>query len=216
MTRTRASILLTTMLASLALAMPAAAQIAPGRSGSSSMSYMTSEEAWLEVVTFGRCYAKRNTENALRLAATEPGSRDEATVYRELFSHPRQNCLSAGIEGFKAPYQMMRGSISEGLYYARIPQPPEMLLAAPEPAGVRDLSGAARCYVKLNEDEARALGETRPGSKAETALMESIVPKFMKCMPKGVQLNYPSTMIRFRIVEAMFRMGLTRAEAAGN
>lgn len=216
MMRARALTLLTTMFAALTLATPAVAQLATGRSGSSTTSYMSGEEYWNEVVTFGRCYAKRNTEYALMLIATDPGSRDEVAVYRELFRNPSQSCLSRGIAGFSAPHQFMRGSIAEGLYYGRVSVPPAMLLTAPEPGAVRDLSGAARCYVKANEAEARALGETDPGSRKEEALMGSVVQNFMKCMPAGVPLNYPSTMIRFRIVEAMFRMGITRAEAAGN
>lgn len=205
-----------TAFVGLTLAMPAAAQLAPGRSGSSSMSYMTSEEGWLEVVNFGRCYATRNTAKALQLIATDPGSREEATVYRALFGNPNQACLGRGIEGFSAPYQMMRGSIAEGLYFNRVPLPPAMLMTAPEPAAVRDLAGAARCYVKANEAEARALGETKPGSSQERAMMDTIVPNFLRCMPKGAQLNYPSTLIRFRIVEALFRTGVTREKAAGN
>jgi len=35
-------------------------------------------------------------------------------------------------------------------------------------------------------------------------------------MIRARAFNHPITMVRFRIVEAMFRMGLTRAEAAGN
>ncbi len=212
----RALTLLMAALAGLALATPAAAQLGGGRSGSSTMSYMTSEESWLEVVNFGRCYATRNTEKALRLIATDPGTKEEAAVYRELFGNPNQNCLGRGIEGFSAPYQMMRGSIGDGLYYARIPLPPAMLRTAPERNDVMDLAGAARCYVKANEAEARALAETRPGSRAQDAMMQSVVTNFLKCMPSGARLNYPDTLIRFRIVEALFLTGVVREKAAGN
>lgn len=204
------------LAAAFVLATPAAAQLGTGRSGSSSMSYMTSEESWLEVVNFGRCYATRNTEKALRLVATDPGTQEEAKVYRELFSNPNQTCLGRGIEGFSAPYQMMRGSIGEGLYYNRVPLPPAMLRTAPERNEVMDLAGAARCYVKANEAEARALAETRPGSRAQDALMDGVVSNFLKCMPSGARLNYPATLIRFRIVEALFLTGAVREKAAGN
>jgi hypothetical protein len=198
------------VLALMLVASPAAAQLAPSRSGSSTTSYMSGEEAFNEMVSFGRCYATQSTNNALRLIATEPETREEIAVYKDLFKGDDQTCLTFASE-LSAPYQLIRGSIAEGLYRGRVPLPAGMILTAPEAAQVRNLAGAARCYVKGNEVDARALAETKPGSRQEQAAIQAALPAFAKCLPPGVSLNFSATLIRFRIVEGLFRTGVVRS-----
>jgi hypothetical protein len=195
------------------MAAPAAAQLAPGRSGSSTMQYVGGEEVWRDVEAFGACYAGTERKDALKLIATEPGSRAEAETYRELFRKPYQSCLGDIVE-LRAPHTMIRGAIAEGLYRKGIPLPPELALPAPQPAQVRNLAGAARCYVAMHPDEARRLLETGPGSRKEHDAVVSLMPEFGKCVPEQAKFGFAATLIRYRIAEALYRTGAATRAAA--
>lgn len=189
---------------------PAAAQLGTSRSGSTSSHTFTASEqqSWRALLKFGDCYAKDYSRGALRLIATEPGSRDEATVYRSLFGKDNVSCLGT-MSRMTAPIAMIRGVIAEGLYQRNVAMPPEMRLAAPALPEVRNLSGAARCYVGSNVREARTLLATKPGSREEYDAVEMLIPAFEKCVPEGARLDFSPTLIRFRIAEALFRLGAT-------
>ena len=71
----------------------ASAQMAPGRSGTSSQVTITGQQAWNELADFGECYASSEQANALKLVSTPAGTIDEAKVYKALFQSPDQGCL---------------------------------------------------------------------------------------------------------------------------
>jgi hypothetical protein len=186
------------------------AQIAPGQSGTSSMTYVDGEEAMETLSTFGTCYAGRNTADALALIATEPGSTLEAQTYRSLFTKPYQTCLGFATE-LRAPLVLIRGAIAEGLYKRGIAIPSNLTLSAPPPgATIRTISEAARCYTATHDDQVRAIiAETKPGSRKEYEAIESILPDFMACVPeKARKLGFSVTQVRFRLAEALLRMAL--------
>jgi hypothetical protein len=205
------SILFAAALASGApLAAPSAAQIAPGRSGSSTMSYLGEKEIWPVVSEFGSCYAEVNRLGALKLIATVPNSPAEAQTYRKLFTKPYQSCLGDVTSLGGMAIGMIRGAIAEGLYKKRIPLPANLMLAAPAPGQIRNLSHASLCYAAAHPDAARALiAQTKPGSRKEFDAVVAVMPDFRRCIPKGaLNTRFDATQIRFRIAEALLRTGV--------
>jgi len=197
-------------------ASPAAAQIAPGRSGRSTQTYLSGQEVWRELAAFGKCYARRNTEEALRLVATRPSSREEIETYKDLFRRQNQGCLGS-ITELRAPPGLIRGAIAEGLYAEGIPLPPAMAEPAPAPGEIRNLSDAARCYVEAHGAEARELiAATSPGTEEEKAAVLQLLPHFVKCVPDGVRPKFSAMQIRFRIAEALWRAGGVPVATAGS
>jgi hypothetical protein len=190
-------------------AVPASAQLGVGRSGTSTESRFGSEVAMEALTRFGRCYAATVPKSAFALVGTVPGTADEAKVYRRLFSGESTPCLGS-ITELRVPPQFVRGAIAEGLYREHVPLPPALRLVATGPAEVRDLSGAARCYVSQQPTEAHALLRTNPASQAEYEAVKGLMPAFASCLPGGVQANFPATMIRYRIAEALYRTGAER------
>ena len=111
----RVSSVATVVLAAL-LPIPSAAsaQLAGGRSGSSSERWITGgREVFDDLNEFGRCFAARQTKEALRLVRPEAGSADEARVYKALFSK-EQACLG-DLAGLAVPWQYVRGAVAEGV-----------------------------------------------------------------------------------------------------
>ncbi|MFL6845846.1 MAG: hypothetical protein ACJ8ER_13290 [Allosphingosinicella sp.] len=184
----------------------APAQLATGRSGSSTMSYLGQEEVWREIGFFGLCYADQNRDEALQLIATAPGSREEALTYKKLFSKPYQSCLG-DVSTLAVPLNMVRGSIAEGLLKKHVPIPASLLLAAPAPGAITTISEAARCYAVGHRTEVRGLLDTIPGSKKEFAALVPMVSEFTRCVPpKARGLAFDPTQIRFRLAEALLRL----------
>jgi hypothetical protein len=180
------------------------------------MSYFSGSEVWLEVGSFGTCYAASSKKNALELIATEPGSKEEAQTYAKLFRKPYQSCLGSVVE-LRAPHSFVRGAIAEGLFKKEIPLPLELKLTAPEPAAVRNLSGAARCYVASHAERAREIiANTRPGTRGEHDAIVAIMPEFQKCVPEGANFDAAVTLIRFRLAEALYRTGAGASAKAEN
>jgi hypothetical protein len=202
--------ILLAVAAGASLASPAAAQIAPGRSGSSSMSYLGEKEIWPVVSEFGSCYAEVNRLDALKLIATVPNSASEAQTYRKLFTKPYQSCLGDVTSMGGMAIGMIRGAIAEGLYKKRIALPANLMLTAPAPGQIRNLSHAALCYAAAHPDAARALiAQTKPGSRKEFDAIVAMMPDFRRCIPQGaLNTQFDATQIRFRIAEALLRTGV--------
>ncbi|HEX8239596.1 MAG TPA: hypothetical protein VF574_07640 [Allosphingosinicella sp.] len=190
------------------LAAPAAAQIAPGYSGSSSMTYLGEDQIWDVVSEFGTCYAGTSKAEALMLVATEPNSAAETATYRKLFRKPYQSCLGdvSSLQGIAI--SMIRGAIAEGLYRKKIPIPANLMQPVPAAGTVHNLSQASLCYVAGHPDRARALiATTRPGSKKEFEAVTALMDDFTRCIPAGARnLQFNATQIRFRLAEALLRL----------
>ena len=165
-------------------------------------------EAFRTLVAFGNCYARLNTENALALMATEPGSREEAQTYRRLFGRGNLSCLGGNTE-LAMPLALVRGAVVEGLYRGRVAIPDHLRqapLAADAP--VRTLSEAARCYTAGHRGEVEALvADSRAGSRQEAELLGVMADDFFRCVPETAQgRRFDPTLIRYRLVEALVRM----------
>ena len=196
---------------SIGLTTAATAQIAPGRSGSSSVLYLETGDAMGTLTAWGRCYAKKQRPQSLSLIATRASSIEEANVYRKLFRRDGIECLSN--ETLSASLSLVRGAIAEGLLRAGMGVPPELLQPAPRPSEVRNLSDMARCYVAGHGEQSRALLATKPGSKQEAAALEPMMGDVTACLPSGVQISFDPTVIRFRLAEALLRLAPQSAAA---
>lgn len=194
---------------SLLLAAPVVAQVAPGRSGSSSMSYLSGRESWEALSEFGKCYANYSRDDAIKLVAARPGSPEEIQVYRKLFSKAYQSCLGDVTE-LNFDHGLVRGAIAEGLFLKKVPVPVDLMVRqVPDQAQVRNVSDAALCYAAKHLSAANELIEgTKPGSKQEAAAVDSIWTDFGQCIPAAVKsLTINPTLVRFRIAEALWRLG---------
>ena len=195
----------------------AVAQLSPGTSGSSSLSYFDNDEAMRTLRVFGTCYAARHPEDSLAFMATEPASQAEAELYRRMFRRDNQNCLGENTE-MRMPVAFVRGAIVEGLYRNGTALPPELALSPPPPgASIRTLSEAARCYTAGHRDLVRSLIEqTQPGSRQELAALTEMAPDFFRCVPDTARgRRFDSAQIRYRLAEALYRMPASSSASAG-
>jgi hypothetical protein len=195
------------------------AQIAPGRSGSSSMYTITGQQAWNELADFGTCYASSEREKALKLVSTPAGTIEEAKVYKALFKSADQGCLG-DLSSMSVPWQYVRGAVAEGFYAKRIPVPANLAISSPMAREkVKNISDMATCYVGSHADQARALIEaTRPGSKKESAALEVMFPDLVACIPPN-PANSPQfdpMIVRFRIAEALWRLGMVKGQSGSS
>jgi hypothetical protein len=173
------------------------------------------KEFWDSLSVFGSCYASSQRAKALRFVGTEPGTADEARTYKALFRNSDEPCLK-DVSEMTADYRLVRGAIAEGLFIGGIPVPPT-LAAKPIPReSVQSVLQTAICYVGQNPAEAQWLIEnTSPGSKKEDEMISALLPRFSDClppkMPDGFRID--TTLLRFRIAEAMWRLGMVRGRA---
>ena len=189
-------------------AAPAAAQLAPGQSGHSSTIYVGSDEAWRALADFGRCYATRRTSKALELVSTPAGSIEEARTYKRLFKDG-DNCLTL-VDSMSIDFLMVRGVVAEGLYRQSIPVPAALAVTkAPTINEVKTFAEVALCYTGSNRAAVQELvATTKPGSKAEDEAVDRLIPGIATCIPeKARNLKLSSPLIRFRLAEALWRLG---------
>jgi hypothetical protein len=192
------------------------AQLDPSRSGTSSMSYLGGQAGWNELRDFGACYASYETKDALKLVATKPASVEEIETYKQLFRKANQYCLGS-VTSLRASSALVRGAIAEGLYKKKIPVPANLAVTTvPAMEQVHNFSDAALCYAAAHRAEALSLvNETKPGSKQEYAAIEKLWHGFAECIPpiarQSVQVD--TTLVRFRIAEALWRLGNAPGQA---
>ena len=194
-------------LSAAILATAAPAQLAPGRSGGPDIIYLDAEQSMKELAIFGRCFASTQRKQGLSLIATRPGSREEAEFFRKFFKDENQICLIPGTTLYSLT-DSFRGAIAEGLLRSDEPLPAELRLAAPAAAEVRSLSDAARCYAGSHRAETQAVLATKAGSRAEFEAVKAVLPGFGACLPAGGKVRATATLIRFRLAEALLRLGI--------
>ena len=188
----------------------ASAQLAGGRSGSSTERWITvGREVFDDLNEFGRCFAARQTKDALRLVRPEAGSADEARVYKSLFSK-EQACLG-DLAGLAVPWQYVRGAVGEGFYTRSVPLPAD--LAFPRdlpPEKVKSVMDAATCYAGRHPAAAAALVATKPASKEESAAFDALWTDFKACLPATMpkDFKFDTLLLRYRIAEALWRQGV--------
>lgn len=203
--------LLLILFSSLLVPAAAAAQIDPGRAGSSSLQTYGHREAMSVLAEFGTCFASRSRTPAFELLATRPGSIEEAQVYKRLFRAQNQSCLSLTSE-LRVPYQLVRGSIGEGMYRKAIAVPPQLAVqTAPTAEQVKNVADAALCFAAKEPATVQALAATKVGSDAEQERIEALFPRLATCFPPNAQKmpKFMTTSLRFQLTEAAWRLGGT-------
>lgn len=207
LTARRLALVMALAVAGLAWATPASAQLAIGRSGTStSRAFSSQEEVWREVWGFGICFARDKPREAIELLATAPGTEEEASVYKRLMKGD-QSCLGS-TTNLSAPLPMIRGAIAEGAYrrvsrreLAPVPQP----VAAVQPVEVRNFGESIRCFVAGHAADVHALlYSAGPGSKKESAAVRALMPEYQRCLPNGLQFSMSATQLRFAFAEALY------------
>jgi len=189
----------------------AAAQYDPGgRYVITTVQTMGAKETWDSLWVFGSCYAGSERAKALKFVATEPGSPEEARTYKQLFTNSDEYCLG-DVTWMRIPYKYVRGAIAEGLYSKRIPVPPQLAAKPIARENVKSIIETAICYAAQNPAEAQALIQnSAPASKKEAEAIMSLESRFAAClppnMPPGFQID--ATLLRFRIAEALWRLGM--------
>jgi hypothetical protein len=209
--------LATTILIAAALAgawSPTSAQLAPGRSGTSTTSYMSSSEGLRELQFFGDCFARKNKKDALAVLATRPTSREEAAIFAKIFRIDNQLCMSSGTS-VDAPNTYIRGVIAEGWLRSGQPLPESHLLPPAKAASVRNLSDAARCHAEAVPDQVIALIRTPIGSLEEERLVDAAMDGIKACLPPGVQVRNDTSVFRFRLAEGLLRLGRAPSAPVG-
>lgn len=196
----------------LAAASPAAAQFG-SHSGISTERTYTGRGAFDDLNAFGQCYASKQTKDALKLLATQPGSVDEARVYKTLFSKD-QFCLG-DLSGLGVPWKFVRGAIAEGMYARKMPVPADLVANhSMTREQVRSVMDTAVCYANQHAAEARALVETtKPGTKEEAAAVDALEANFTACLPANIpqRVQIDTILLRYRIAEALWRLGMVHS-----
>jgi hypothetical protein len=197
-------------IALLAASSSAAAQFDPGsHSGYSTERTYSGRQVYDDLSDFGGCFATKQSKDALKLVGTQPGSADEARVYKALFSKD-QACLT-GLNWLSVQWQYVRGAVGEAFYTRKVALPPAF--AAPHslaPEKVQSVMDAAICYADKHTSEARALIETtKPETKEESAALDALWPNFEACLPPNMPKAFKMDphIIRYRIAEALWRLG---------
>jgi hypothetical protein len=189
---------------------PAWAQLATGRSGSSTeRTIIGGREVYDDLNAFGRCFAGQQTKDAIRLVRPEAGSAEEARVYKSLFSN-EQPCLG-DLAALAVPWQYVRGAVGEGFYGRAVPLPADLAFPKDLPREkVKSVMDAAICYAGHHPADAGALLATKPGSKEQEAVLDAHWADFTACLPPSMPagFKFDTLLLRYRIAEAMWRLGM--------
>lgn len=202
------------IVAAIAFAAPASAQIAPSMSGRSSTRTIDDGESWRTIVGFGNCFARRYPNDVLALLATDPGSAAEDEVFRDVIRRRASVCLSGG-DQVRMPRWIIRGAALEGLYRQRVEVPAHLMLAAPAPGTAQSLRAAALCYAAGHPDQVRALVDnSRAGSEDEFEALSAMAEDFFSCFPQSVATgDLDPTVVRYRLIEAALRLPVAATSA---
>ena len=198
-----------------ALPQPALAQVGTGRSGFSTVQSMNASQYWDAVFWFGRCFARTSQPIAFDLLASEPQSREERAIFARVFNGQESNCLNAVLQLTMAQPHI-RGAIAEGFIRDGPSPPARLIVTAPPPgATIRNITEAARCYAATHAAEVRALiMETRPGTPQELAAVQRMGTDFLQCVPpEARRYQFNTTDLRYRLAEALLRLGLAGTPA---
>lgn len=193
------------LLAITSMATPAVAQLATGRSGSSTTSVSNSEQVYLENLwMYGSCFADSRRDDTRALLATSPGSAEEGAVYARLRG-AKLFCVGEEMY-FDAPVQMLRGAVAEGAYRKMVKHSAAPILRS-EPSGplATTFSDGMRCYVAGHAAEAHALiYETKPGSGKEERAINAMLADYFRCLSPRVAVDMSAVEFRYGVAEALY------------
>lgn len=199
-------------LIAASLATPAAAQIAPSRSGISTSTVTNSQEIYIENLwRYGRCFAEVRPKDIDALLATKSGSAEENAIYSRMRGATIP--CDGGDMYFTAPVRMLRGAVAEGAYRQMSKQKVMPALTLEQPSALTaSLSDASRCYVAGHAEQAHALiVSTIAASKKEEQAINAMLKDFFRCLPPHTPVDMPSIDFRYGIAEALYHAALPQA-----
>ncbi len=202
----RSLVLLTAALCFLGMATPAAAQLSPSTSGSSTAPTEASQkDYWWMLRQMGDCLADTKTEKSQAFLAAKIDSADETREFKQLFGRSRNICMRNFVRASIVRSQI-RGVVAEGMYRRNLVQVGADFVPAPNaPAEIASLHDFARCYVNSNYAEARALlRETRLATEDEAELVKRMAPGFALCLPEGRDIVLKPINVRMSLAEALY------------
>ena len=202
----RSLIWLTAATCVLGMATPAAAQLSPSTSGSSTAPTEASEkDYWWMLRQMGDCLADYKTEKSQAFLAAKIDSPAETRAFKQLFGRSRNMCMRNFVSASIVRSQI-RGVVAEGLYRRNLALVgADFVPAANAPAQIASLHDFARCYVSSNYAEARTLlKETRLATEDEAELVKRMAPGFSSCLPEGRDVVLKPINVRLSLAEALY------------
>ena len=197
-------------LASMTVAIPAEAQLAPGYSGYSTAPEAGTDKDYLFMMRqLGSCLAASKTKLAVAMLAAPENSAAEGRAFQDLFNARNNNCLGAVVRATVVRAQV-RGALAEALYRRNLRAGATVRPVVTDVSGeeVGNLADFARCYVSRHPAEARALlDDTKLGTSEERAAVIAMSGDFQTCLPaREVELS-PSD-IRMVLAEVLYKATL--------
>lgn len=208
------------LVACLAFASPAQAQLAPTYSGYSGAPREGSNaEYWRFLDQVGPCLANQKRDQSEAFIDTVIGSDAEDEAFDVLFNrgrNRRNNCMGRYSHVFGAQRAHIRASVAEGLFERLPEETVDALIASPPaaPQTIESLHDLASCYVANHPAEARALlRQTDIRTEGELEFVREIVDHLAPCFPQDRDLSLDATTIRMAVAEAAYRAATGRPVA---
>ena len=204
----RASILIATLFVGLSL-VPTAAFAQEFRN----------VESLRALFSTGYCAVRNDAEDARKLFATPPGTKEEAKLLRTLVG---QVCgfVVYGGPALDPDRQLMRGVIAEALLdsargkkkladstltpFANLSAD---AIAAMDAKGQASVVGLdfAQCIVAASPDGVKAVLKSNPEWDEQDKAFEQLQPYFAPCLPNGAQMTFSKLALRGLLAEASYR-----------
>ena len=178
----------------------------------------TTMEAW------GACIVSRSRGRVLKLVEMPVDQPAYDKYLHGLFAVGGDQCLSGGELRFNDV--VFRSDLFQALYESEFRADRALDFGAVASSGYRDLYGAepspaarssialvrfGECVARADPANLRALLFSLPGSPTDAALMNTLVPRFGGCIPKGENITFSKVVLKGALAEGMYR--LSRAAA---
>lgn len=165
--------------------------------------------------SFGECTVKTNEIGARRLLATPDGSAAAVEIANGLAGKDNK-CLMA--RQMRLKLDVFRGIVAEVFYLRENPQPaPSSTTKSslrPSFAEEDSIGRFSDCAAATDAAALDAVIRTKAGSQLEVDLMNQIVQRLRKCIPRGTTTVHAIT-FRAKIAEALYQRYTSAAGAVG-
>ena len=167
----------------------------------------------------GYCAVRNDAEDARRLFASPPGTKEEAKILHTLVT---QVCglMIYGGPALDPDRQLMRGVIAEALLddarKKKTLADPNLApfgslsadaIAAMDPKARASVVGLdfAQCIVATAPDGVKAVLKSNPEWAEQDKAFEQLQPYFAPCLPNGAQMTFSKLVLRGLLAEAAYR-----------
>ena len=173
---------------------------------------------------FGACLVSRSRGRVLKFVDMPVDQPAYRKYLNGLFAEEDDQCLSGGDLRFNDV--VLRGALFQALYESEFRADRALDFAAVASSGYRDLYGAepspaarssialvrfGECVARADPANLRALLFSLPGSPTEATLMNTLVPRFGACIPKGENIVFSKVVLKGALAEGMYRLSSAAA-----